>query len=70
LDYARQGDAIVVVGIDRLGRNAAEVLMTVRDLGDKATHGFPFEMAEGGGSAIKTGISIAALDTHGKIRAA
>jgi predicted site-specific integrase-resolvase len=25
LDYARQGDAIVVVGIDRLGRNAAEV---------------------------------------------
>jgi DNA invertase Pin-like site-specific DNA recombinase len=24
LDYARQGDAIVVVGIDRLGRNAAE----------------------------------------------
>jgi DNA invertase Pin-like site-specific DNA recombinase len=25
LDYARPGDAIVVVGIDRLGRNAAEV---------------------------------------------
>lgn len=24
-DYAREGDAIVVVGIDRLGRNAAEV---------------------------------------------
>ena len=28
LDYARQGDAIVVVGIDRLGRNAAEVMKT------------------------------------------
>lgn len=29
LDYARQGDAIVVVGIDRLGRNAAEVMNTI-----------------------------------------
>lgn len=35
LDYARQGDAIVVVGIDRLGRNAAEVMMTIRDLGER-----------------------------------
>jgi len=35
LDYARQGDAIVVVGIDRLGRNAAEVMMTSRDLGER-----------------------------------
>jgi DNA invertase Pin-like site-specific DNA recombinase len=35
LDYARKGDAIVVVGIDRLGRNAAEVMMTIRDLGDR-----------------------------------
>jgi DNA invertase Pin-like site-specific DNA recombinase len=36
LDYARQGDAIVVVGIDRLGRNAAEVMTTIRDLGERA----------------------------------
>lgn len=35
LDYARQGDAIVVVGIDRLGRNAAEAMMTIRDLGER-----------------------------------
>ena len=35
LDYARHGDAIVVVGIDRLGRNAAEVMMTIRDLGER-----------------------------------
>jgi DNA invertase Pin-like site-specific DNA recombinase len=35
LDYARQGDAIVVVGIDRLGRNAAEVMATIRDLGER-----------------------------------
>lgn len=32
LDYAREGDTIVVVGIDRLGRNAAEVMLTIRDL--------------------------------------
>lgn len=32
LDYARPGDTIVVVGIDRLGRNAAEVMTTIRDL--------------------------------------
>lgn len=35
LDYAREGDTIVVVGIDRLGRNAAEVMMTIRDLGQR-----------------------------------
>jgi DNA invertase Pin-like site-specific DNA recombinase len=35
LDYARQGDTIVVVGIDRLGRNAAEVMSTIRDLGER-----------------------------------
>lgn len=35
LDYAREGDAIVVVGIDRLGRNAAEVMSTIRELGER-----------------------------------
>lgn len=35
LDYAREGDAIVVIGIDRLGRNAAEVMMTIRELGER-----------------------------------
>jgi DNA invertase Pin-like site-specific DNA recombinase len=35
LDYARPGDTIVVVGIDRLGRNAAEVMSTIRDLGER-----------------------------------
>src|SRR6201993_814904 len=34
LDYARPGEAIVVVGIDRLGRNAAEVMTTIRELGE------------------------------------
>ena len=35
LDYARPNDAIVVVGIDRLGRNAAEVMATIRELRDR-----------------------------------
>ncbi|MGV0648751.1 recombinase family protein [Mycobacterium kansasii] len=35
LDYARPGDTIVVAGIDRLGRNAAEVMLTIRDLGER-----------------------------------
>src|SRR5438270_14047318 len=35
LDYARPGDAIVVVGIDRLGRSAAEVMATIRELRDR-----------------------------------
>jgi DNA invertase Pin-like site-specific DNA recombinase len=35
LDYAREADAIVVVGIDRLGRNAAEVVTTIRELGER-----------------------------------
>jgi DNA invertase Pin-like site-specific DNA recombinase len=34
LDYARPRDTIVTVGIDRLGRNAAEVMTTIRELGE------------------------------------
>ena len=33
--YAREGDAVVVVCIDRLGRNAAEVMTTIRELGER-----------------------------------
>jgi DNA invertase Pin-like site-specific DNA recombinase len=35
LDYARPGDVIVVKGVDRLGRDAAEVMLTIRDLLDR-----------------------------------
>lgn len=35
LDHARPGDTIVVAGIDRLGRNAAEVMLTIRDLNER-----------------------------------
>lgn len=36
LDYVRSGDTVVVTGIDRLGRDAAEVMTTVKELWDKA----------------------------------
>ena len=35
LDYVRAGDVIVVSGIDRLGRDAAEVMLTIRDLRER-----------------------------------
>lgn len=35
LDYVRSGDTVVVTGIDRLGRDAAEVMLTVKELWDK-----------------------------------
>jgi DNA invertase Pin-like site-specific DNA recombinase len=35
LDYVRSGDTIVVTGIDRLGRSASEVLLTIKDLMDR-----------------------------------
>jgi hypothetical protein len=34
--FVCEGDAIVVVGIDPLGRNAAEVMTTIRELGVRA----------------------------------
>jgi hypothetical protein len=39
LDYARPGDTLVVVAIDRLGRSVAKV--TIAELGERAT---PVEM--------------------------
>src|ERR1700757_3683461 len=35
LDYDSPGDAIVVAGIDRLGRSAAEVMSTIHELGER-----------------------------------
>ena len=40
LFYARAGDAVVVVGIDQLGRNAAEAMTTIRELGQRVG-GYP-----------------------------
>ena len=35
LDYIRSGDTVIVTGIDRLGRDAAEVMLTIKELRDK-----------------------------------
>lgn len=35
LSYARSGDTVVVVAVDRLGRSAAEVTRTIADLTDR-----------------------------------
>jgi DNA invertase Pin-like site-specific DNA recombinase len=35
LSYARCGDTVIVVAIDRLGRSAAEVMRTIADLTDR-----------------------------------
>ena len=35
IGYVRSGDTVVVVGIDRLGRSAAEVMLTIKELWDK-----------------------------------
>jgi len=35
LSYARSGDTIIVVALDRLGRSAAEVTRTIADLTDR-----------------------------------
>jgi DNA invertase Pin-like site-specific DNA recombinase len=35
LSYARSGDTVIVVAIDRLGRSAAEVTRTIADLTDR-----------------------------------
>ena len=59
LDYAREGDAIVVAGIDRLGRSAAEVMTTIRELGER---GFVLcSLREGIDTANVTGRMIAGV---------
>jgi DNA invertase Pin-like site-specific DNA recombinase len=35
LDYAREGDTVVVTAIDRLGRSVLEVTRTIADLGER-----------------------------------
>jgi DNA invertase Pin-like site-specific DNA recombinase len=35
LSYARSGDTVIVVALDRLGRSAAEVTRTIADLTDR-----------------------------------
>lgn len=59
LDYARAGDCITVVGIDRLGRNAAEVMLTIRELGER--HIVLCSLREGIDTSNATGRMIAGV---------
>jgi Resolvase, N terminal domain len=58
LDYAREGDAIVPVGIDR-GRNAAEVMTTVHALGERGI--VPRSLREGIDTSNATGRMVAGM---------
>lgn len=59
LDYAREGDVIVVAAIDRLGRSVAEVTRTIADLGDRKI--ILRALREGIDTATPTGRAVAAI---------
>jgi DNA invertase Pin-like site-specific DNA recombinase len=59
LSYARAGDTVVVVALDRLGRSVAEVTQTVADLTDR---GIALRaLKEGLDTATATGRHVAAI---------
>ncbi len=59
LDYARDGDTVVVTAIDRLGRSAAEVTRTIADLGQRRI--LLRALREGIDTATPTGRAVAAI---------
>lgn len=59
LDYARPGDTLVVVAIDRLGRSVAEVTRTIAELGERAIT--LRALREGVATATPTGRAVAAI---------
>jgi DNA invertase Pin-like site-specific DNA recombinase len=59
LSYARSGDVVVVDGLDRLGRSAAEVARTVADLSER---GITLRvLKEGLNTATATGRAVASI---------
>jgi DNA invertase Pin-like site-specific DNA recombinase len=58
LSYARSGDTVIVVAIDRLGRSAAEVSRTIADLTDR---GIRLQSLEEG---LDTGTSTGRVVAH------
>lgn len=54
-----EGDAIVVVGIDRLGRNAAEVMTTIREPGERGI--VLSSLREGIDTSNATGLMVAGV---------
>ena len=59
LDYAREGDIVVVTAIDRLGRSVAEVTRTIAELGQRRI--LLQALREGIDTATPTGRAVAAI---------
>jgi DNA invertase Pin-like site-specific DNA recombinase len=59
LDYARPGDTVIVVAIDRLGRSVVEVTRTIADLGERRIT--LRALREGVDTATPTGRAVAAI---------
>jgi DNA invertase Pin-like site-specific DNA recombinase len=59
LDYAREGDTVVVAAIDRLGRSVAEVTRTIAELGERRI--LLRTLREGIDTATPTGRAVAAI---------
>jgi DNA invertase Pin-like site-specific DNA recombinase len=59
LDYAREGDTVVVTAIDRLGRSVAEVTRTIADLGQRRI--LLRTLREGIDTGTPTGRAVAAI---------
>lgn len=59
LDYARDGDTVVVTAIDRLGRSVAEVTRTIADLSERRI--LLRALREGIDTATPTGRAVAAI---------
>ncbi len=59
LDYAREGDIVVVTAIDRLGRSVAEVTRTIAELGQRRI--LLRALREGIDTATPTGRAVAAI---------
>jgi DNA invertase Pin-like site-specific DNA recombinase len=59
LQYAREGDAVVVTAIDRLGRSVAEVTRTIADLGQRRI--VLRALREGVDTGTPTGRAVAAI---------
>ena len=59
LDYARDGDTVIVTAIDRLGRSVAEVTRTIAELGERRI--LLRALREGVDTNTPTGRAIAAI---------
>jgi DNA invertase Pin-like site-specific DNA recombinase len=59
LDYARDGDTVVVTAIDRIGRSVAEVTRTIAELGERRI--LLRAIREGIDTATSTGRAVAAI---------